>query len=113
MEACDFGWATARQLEIKASYVRALRKGYVYFRRQGNRALVADGMQTLLSIVPDSEIDGRELIRLHLETGNRNEAYRVYTQLEHAVRNQLGAELEEETLELIRQTRDKTERQAR
>ncbi|MGO4540483.1 response regulator [Paenibacillus sp. 2TAB19] len=113
MEACDFGWATARQLEIKASYVRALRKGYAYFRRQGNRALAADGMQNVLSLVPDSEIDGRELIKLHLETGNRNEAYRVCLQLENAVRNQLGAELEEETLELIRQTRDKTERQAR
>jgi len=113
MEACDFGWATARQMELKASYVRALRKGSAYFRSQGNLALAVDSLQNLLSVVPDSETDGRELIDLHLKTGNRNEALRICLQLEQAVRVQLGAELEEETSLLIRQTKDKTERQAR
>ncbi|MGG4144218.1 response regulator [Paenibacillus algorifonticola] len=112
MEACDFGWATARQLGIKASYVRVLRKWCAYFQSQGNYTLAVDSMQNLLSLAPDSEIDGRELIKLHLKMGNRNEAHRVCLQLEQAVRLQLGAELEEETLRLIGQTKDKTERQA-
>ncbi|KQO14695.1 response regulator [Paenibacillus sp. Leaf72] len=112
LEACDFGWATARQLEIKASYVRVLRKWHAYFQSQGNRTLAMDSLQNLLSLAPDSEIDGRELIKLHLKIGDRNEAYRVCLQLEQAVRLQLGAELEEETLRLIEKTKDKTERQA-
>jgi len=113
MEACDFSWATSRQLEIKASYVRALRKWYAYFRSQGNFARAVDSMENLLSLAPDSEIDGRELIKLHLSMGNRNEAYRACLQLEQAVRFQLGAALEEETLRLFEQTKDKTERRVR
>lgn len=113
MEACDFGWAVARQLALKASYVRALRIGSAYFQNQGNHALAVDSLQKLLSLAPDSEIDGRELIKLHLKTGNRNEAHRVCLQLEQAVSVQLGTELEEETLRLFRRTRDKTERQGR
>ncbi|MEC0226378.1 response regulator [Paenibacillus alba] len=109
MEACDFSWATARQLEIKASYVRALRKWYAYFRSQGNRTLAVDSMQKLLLLAPDSEIDGRELIKLHQKMGNRNEAYRVCLQLEQAVRVQLGAELEEETMRLFQQTKEQAQ----
>lgn len=109
MEACDFSWATARQLETKTTYVRVLRKWYGYFQSQGNRTLAVDSMQKLLSLAPDSEIDGRELIKLHLKMGNRNEAYRFCLQLEQAVRFQLGAELEEETLQLFQQTKDMME----
>jgi len=110
MEGCDFGWATSRQLELKSLYIRALRQGYAYFRGRSRTTLAIDSLQKLISLAPDSELDGRELIRLHLELGNRNEAYRVCLQLEHAVRVQLGAELEEETQRLFRQTREKTER---
>ncbi|OCT16889.1 hypothetical protein A8709_00815 [Paenibacillus pectinilyticus] len=109
LEACDFSWANARQLEIKATYVRALRKCCGYFQSQGNRTLAVDSMQKLLSLAPDSELDGRELIRLHLEMGNRNEAYRACMHLEQAVRFQLGAGLEEETLRLFQQTKDMME----
>ncbi|OPH58156.1 hypothetical protein BC351_24780 [Paenibacillus ferrarius] len=109
MEACDFSWATARQLEIKASYVRALRKWYAYFQSQSNPILAVDSMQKLLSLAPDSEIDGRELIKLHLKMSNRNEAHRVCLQLEQAVRVQLGAELEEETLRLFQQTKEQVQ----
>ncbi|GKU80494.1 response regulator [Paenibacillus sp. L3-i20] len=112
MEACDFGWAIARQLEIKSLYVRVLRKWYTHFQSQGNLTLAMESMQNLLQLTPDSEIDGRELIKLHLKQGNRNEAYRVCMQLEHAVRFQLGTELEEETLWLFEQAKNKTERQS-
>lgn len=112
MEACDFDWAAARQMGLKMAYVRALRRWGGYYRSQGNAALVIDSIQRILAVVPDSEMDGRELIRLHLEAGNRNEALRVCLQLEQAVRLQLGAELEEETLRLL-QTVNPKERQAR
>lgn len=104
MEACDFGWAAPRQLEIKNAYIRALREWYAYFHSRGHAALAVDSIQRILALAPDSESDGRELIRLHLAAGNRNEALRVYLQLEQAVRVQLGAELEEGTVRLIRQS---------
>lgn len=112
MEACDFSWAAARQLSVKAAYIRALRQWYARFRAKGKSALAIDSMQRILAIAPDSESDGRELIKLHMETGNRNEAFRVYSQLEQSVRYQLEAELEEETQTLFRQMKEQTEWQA-
>ncbi|MCM3745863.1 response regulator [Paenibacillus pasadenensis] len=111
MEACDFGWAIAKQLEIKALYMRLLRNWYAFFQSQGKLTLAADSLQKVLLLSPDSENDGRELIKLHLNAGNRKEAYDVCLQLEQAVRMQLGTELEEETLRLIQHTKNKSERQ--
>ncbi|MFC3800895.1 response regulator [Cohnella sp. GCM10012308] len=113
MEACDFGWAVPRQLETRASYIRALRGWHSSFRSQGRQALAADSLQRILALAPESEPDGRELMRLHLEAGDRHEAYRVGRQLEQAVRIQLAAELEDETLRLIRQTTDEASRGVR
>ncbi|WP_145052966.1 response regulator [Paenibacillus xylanexedens] len=107
MDGCNFDWAIARQLEIKSLYVRVLRKWNKYYRGQEKLSLAADSLQRLLKLHPDSEIDGRALIRLHLELGNRSEAYRVCLQLEQAVRVQLGTELEEETMLLVRQTMER------
>ena len=103
MEGCDYNWALARRESVKAKYIRSLRRFYRLFRRRGDTARAADSLQRLLAIEPDSEADGRELILLHLETGNRNEALRIYCGLEQAVRVQLGAELEEDTARLYRQ----------
>lgn len=102
MEACDFGWASARQAEIRASYLRSLRKWYICFADQGNLQLAGESLQRVLALAPDSEADGRELIKLHLQAGNRNEALRVFMQLEQAVRLQLGADLEDSTMRLVR-----------
>lgn len=113
MEGCDFGWAVARQLELRSLYVRALRKWKMHYRSQGKLPLAVDSLQRVLTLVPDSEIDGRALMGLHLELGNRSEAYRVSLQLEQAVRIQLGTELEEETLALVRRTMEGSERTAR
>ncbi|THF83316.1 response regulator [Cohnella fermenti] len=112
LDGCDYRWATARQLKIKSSYVQALRTGHSQFRSQGNLSLAADSLQRVLALVPESEPDGRELIRLHVDAGNRKEALRVCRQLEEAVRMQLGAELEEMTLALIRQVQGKARRQS-
>ncbi|CAK4822024.1 unnamed protein product [Aphanomyces euteiches] len=113
MAACDFGWAVARQMEIKAMYIRVLRKWCAHFRSQDQMALAVDSMKRVLTLAPDSEADGRELIQLHLEAGNRNEALRVCLQLEQAVRVQLGAELEEGTVLLLHQLKDQAEWLAR
>jgi len=103
MEGCDYNWALARRESIKTKYIRSLRRFYRLFRRRGDAARAADSLQRVLAIAPDSEADGRELILLHLETGNRKEALRIYRGLEQAVRVQLGAELEEDTARLYRQ----------
>lgn len=108
MEACDFGWAAARQLELKAAYIRALRGWHTYFRSRGDRELAVDSLERVMTLVPESEADGRELIGLYLEAGLRNEAYRVCEQLEQVVCHQLGAELEQETRRLLGQTREKS-----
>ncbi|KAA8785077.1 two-component system LytT family response regulator [Paenibacillus sp. 4624] len=103
MEACDFGWASARQSEIRSQYVHALRRWHMYFRSQGKLSLAADSLQRVMALMPDSEVDGRALIRVQLELGNRSEAHRVCLQLEQAVRVQLGTELEDETMLLVQQ----------
>ncbi|WP_018753590.1 response regulator [Paenibacillus sanguinis] len=109
MDACDFRWAEPRQLEIRGAYIRALRVWYAHFRKQGHASLAVDSMQRILELLPDSEQDGRELIRLHLDMGNRYEAHQVGVQLEQAVCLQLGADLEEQTVLLIQRTKEKAE----
>lgn len=105
MDGCGYSWAIARQLEIKAKYIRALRSMNRRFRTGGKTALAADSLQRILAIAPESEADGRTLIRLHMETGNRHEALRVYLQLEQVIREQMGVALEEETVRLHQQMR--------
>lgn len=100
MAGCDYSWAQARQEAIQAKYVRVMRKFHGLFRQSGNVTLATDSLQCVLAIVPDSEQDGRELIKLHLEAGNRHEALHVYRRLEHSVHDQLGIELERETMQL-------------
>jgi len=101
MEGCDYRWAVFRQETIKTKYIRVLRGMYPDFRRRGDRLLAEDCLRRVLAVAPDSEADGRELIRLHLEAGNRSEALRVYRQLER-VMHELGIGLEEETVELYK-----------
>jgi len=100
MKGCDYGWAAARQEAINAKYIRSLRVMHRHFRVRGEPALAADCLRRVLEIAPESEADGRELIRLNLETGNRHEALNVYRRLEEVVRGQFGLELEEETVKL-------------
>jgi Response regulator containing CheY-like receiver and SARP domains len=100
MEGCDYGWAASRQEAINAKYIRSLRVMHRHFRSRGETSLAVDCLHRVLAIAPDSEADGRELIRLNLEAGNRHEALHVYRRLEEVVRGQLGLELEAETLQL-------------
>jgi len=102
MEGCDYHWSVFKQEAINIRYLRMLRTMYQHARQSGNMTLAEDSLQRVLSIAPDAEADGRELIRLHLEAGNRSEALRIYRQLELVVREQLGVELEEETIKLYK-----------
>ncbi|WP_276356232.1 response regulator [Cohnella caldifontis] len=100
---CDYRWAAERREKLAAQYVQALRELIRHFRITGRHSFVMEGLQLLLAVSPDCEKDGRELIRFHLENGNRNEGIKVYRQLKHAVRERLDAELEDETVEVYRQ----------
>jgi len=103
MEGCDYPWAEFKKEVITAKYLRVLRSMHHHFRRRGNGPCAEDCLRRVLAIAPDSEADGRELIRLHLEAGNRSEALHVYRQLEWMMSQQLGVGLEEETIRLYRQ----------
>ncbi|WP_338066559.1 AfsR/SARP family transcriptional regulator [Pueribacillus theae] len=102
MEGCGYQWAVSKQIDLKKLYIRALRKFYEYFKNR-NVAMAEESLQRVLTITPDSEKDGRELIQLYMESGKRNEALNVYKQLEQVVHNHLGIELENETLQLYKQ----------
>jgi len=100
MNGCDYAWAIPRQLALREKYVAVLRCSFAAFRKAGNAALAEDSLRRVLALAPDSEPDGRELIRFYLETGRRAEALKVFQQMEKTVRGQLGLELEEETVRL-------------
>jgi len=102
MEGCDYHWSVFRQEAINAKYLRMLRGMFRHVRQKGRLALAEDCLQRVLAIAPDSESDGRELIQLHLDAGNRSEALRVYRQLAQVICEQLGVELEEETVNLFK-----------
>jgi two-component SAPR family response regulator len=102
LEGCDYHWAEFKRDAINAKYLRVLRSMHLLFRRRGDVVLAEDCLRRILAIAPDSEADGRELIRLHLEEGNRSDALHVYRQLERNVNEQLGVGLEEETIRLYR-----------
>ncbi|WP_261807954.1 bacterial transcriptional activator domain-containing protein [Paenibacillus sp. N3.4] len=102
LQGCDFDWARWKREELKSKYIRTLRIAYRYFMRTGNIPLAVDSLQRVLALTPDSEKDGRDLIRLYINTDKRNEALKVYRQLDHEVRENLGVELEEETVRLYK-----------
>ncbi|MNR48594.1 Bacterial transcriptional activator domain protein [compost metagenome] len=76
---------------------------YVYFKENSHLPSSLDCLERLVAVSPDSEKDGRELIKLHIEAGNRNEALKAYWHLEKAVHDRMGVEVEEETEALYRQ----------
>lgn len=98
LRACDYRWAMQKQAEISGRYIRFMRKICEFHRRKHQTSSAIECLQRVLKIYPDSERDGRDLMNLHMETGNRNQAIEVYRQLSHAVQVELDAELEEETV---------------
>ncbi|MCS7462392.1 response regulator [Paenibacillus doosanensis] len=100
LQDCDFDWAMWKREDLKSRYIRTLRIAYSHFMRNGNVVLAADSLRRVLDVSPDSEKDGRDLIQLYINTDKRNEALKIFRQLDHAVRENLGVELEEETVRL-------------
>lgn len=100
--AADFRWALGKKEQLSAKYVQALRKLYLLFKENRQPSSALDCLSCIVTVSPDSEKDGRELIQLHMEAGNRNEAMKAYRQLEQAVRDRMDVELEEETVNLYR-----------
>jgi two-component SAPR family response regulator len=101
LEGCDYHWAMWRREELRSGYVGALRfmqKGYA---KHGNLPLAIDCLKRILALEPDSEQDGRELIKLYLHSDHRSEALKVFRRLEQAVRLNFGLELEEATVRLF------------
>jgi two-component SAPR family response regulator len=100
LEGCDYRWAMWKREELQAEYVRTLRKMQKQFANQGNLPLAIDSLKRIITLEPDSEQDGRELISLYLNADNRSEALKVFKRLEQAVRIDLGLRLEEATVRL-------------
>ncbi|MFE5320806.1 response regulator [Paenibacillus sp. NPDC056579] len=103
LEDCDFIWAYHRRDKLADKYVHALRRLAHFFKSNDQRSYALECLRRSVAISPDSEQDSRELMKLHMEMGDRNEAIKVYRQLEHEVRERLGVELEPETAALYQQ----------
>ncbi|TVY07385.1 response regulator [Paenibacillus cremeus] len=100
LDGCDFDWAIWKREELKARYAEVLRILHKSFLQKGQLTLAIDCLQRVLALLPDSEKDGRELIKLFVHLDERNEALKVFRNLAAAVRVHLGVELEEATLKL-------------
>lgn len=72
----------------------------------GDRAGVAVTAERWLILDPACEEAHRSLMRLHAHAGRRSDAVRQYRICAEAVRRELDAEPEEETIELLRSIRD-------
>ncbi|MCC2685037.1 MAG: histidine kinase [Paenibacillaceae bacterium] len=101
MDLCDYTWAIGRQEQLTVKCIQALRTMATSFREGGQSAPAISCLRKIMEIAPDSESDGRELIALLAETGERREAVQAGKQLEEAVRERLDLELEDETQALI------------
>jgi len=97
---CDYDWAVSKRDELSGKFVKALRLLARFFREQDLWAAAADCLRLVLEIVPESEHDGRELMRLQMRAGNRSEAIKTYRRLEQAIREELDVSLQEETVKL-------------
>ncbi|MBN6186291.1 response regulator [Aneurinibacillus sp. BA2021] len=103
LKGCDFPWADWKRDSLLEKYIHTLRSMYRHFMKKGSVSLAVDSLQRVLALSPDSEQDGRELIKLYINTGYRSNALKVYRQLDEAVRINLGVELEEDTMRLYRE----------
>ncbi|MCZ8511809.1 bacterial transcriptional activator domain-containing protein [Paenibacillus filicis] len=97
---CDYRWSHGRRDQLSGRYAEALTRLCSFFKMNNQPAYAAECLHRLLAIAPDSEKDGRELIKLYLEGGNRSGAMKVFKELERSVRERLDIELEDETARL-------------
>ncbi|MCR8636474.1 response regulator [Paenibacillus radicis (ex Xue et al. 2023)] len=103
MEDCGFNWVYPRREKLLDKYIHSLRKLFLFFKKKGQLTNAKECLGRIVAISPDSEQDSRELMKLHMEMGDRKEAIKVYRQLELEVRERLDVELELETVGLYQQ----------
>ncbi|WP_051621054.1 response regulator [Paenibacillus sp. UNC451MF] len=96
----DYRWSLMKREQLSGRYTEALRRLCAYFYKHNQTAYAIQCLHHVLAVSPDSEKEGRELIKLYLESGNRSEAIKIFKQLERAVKERLDIELEEETSRL-------------
>ncbi|UUZ84867.1 winged helix-turn-helix domain-containing protein [Paenibacillus sp. P26] len=97
---CDFRWGRMKREQLSGRYAEVLRRLCSFFKRNNLSAYAIECLHHVLAVAPDSEKDGRELMRLYSEGGNRSEAIKVFKQLERDVKERLDIGLEEETVRL-------------
>ncbi|MCL6547578.1 MAG: response regulator [Alicyclobacillus sp.] len=103
MKDCDYPWAVQRQAELQRKYTEFLRRSAHLHKREGDLQASVRCLERLLADCPESEQDGRELMRLHMKLGNRYEAVRVYQRLSDSVEALLDTPVESETRALFQQ----------
>lgn len=102
LERCDFDWAISKKEELQARYIRVLRSAYQCFKDSGNLSLAADSLHQVINILPNSENDAQQLIKLYCSIGMKTEAVKVYQQIEHEMNMNLGLPLRDETLRIYK-----------
>ncbi|MCO7175461.1 response regulator [Sporolactobacillus kofuensis] len=103
MEGCDYSWAHVRKTGLEERYIQVLRKLCTSFQETLSLENEEDCLKSLVTLLPDSEQDGRALIHFYLKSGKRREAFQVYQRLSDYVQEHIGASLEPETVELYEQ----------
>ncbi|MBS4219171.1 response regulator [Bacillus sp. FJAT-49711] len=101
MAGCGYHWALPAQMELRNLYIQALRRFYENFK-VSNITIAEECLRRVLTIIPDSEKDARDLMKLYMESGKRSEAKNIYRLIEQAVHD-LGVELESDTVRLYKE----------
>lgn len=102
LHGCLYEWAMPRREQLNNKYIAMLQNIYRRCERNHNRILAERCLLTVLKLSPDAEKEGRELMRLYIESGRRTDAIKLYYKLASEVRHNLGVELEEETIRIYK-----------
>ncbi len=100
LQGCDYEWASPKRDQLYFKAITALQYHYEHFTNKGRQELAEQCLRAILELSPESEREARELMKLYLDRGRRSEALKLYHRLAAEVCDNLGAELEEETISL-------------
>jgi DNA-binding SARP family transcriptional activator len=93
-------WAVRERERLRCLYIEGLRKHMEYLSARGDYAGAISCGARILNQDPLQEVVHRDLIRLHLERGNRSLAERQYEACEDVLRSELGVRPNLATLEV-------------
>jgi DNA-binding SARP family transcriptional activator len=98
---CYEDWCIVERERLQGLYVRALARVMAYNSSNTQYDLAIDCARRILSCDPLREEVHRDLIRLHLDSGQPAAALRQYRQCEDLLRDELGVEPAPETRALL------------